>query len=146
MALSAEFKSQQFTTTGWPWRPGNTFHFLHENAQFFTSMLAAIDGAHSYVLLEMYLIASGALATRFITALCAASARGVRVCVLLDGFGALGLRRADRRRLRAAGVDLRFFNPLAPGKGLANLLRRWGRAHRRICARSAAGSVARADA
>ena len=123
MAPRAENQTQQFTTTGWPWRPGNNFLFLHENADFFTRMLAAIDGAHSYVLLEMYLIASGALATRFITALCDARARGLRVCVLLDGFGALGLRRADRRRLRDAGVELRFFNPLAAGKGLANLLR-----------------------
>ncbi len=123
MALGADFQTQQFTTTGWPWRPGNTFRLLHENAAFFARMLAAIDGARAYVLLEMYLIASGALATRFITALCAARARGVRVCLMLDGFGALGLRRADRRRLRAAGVELRFFNPLAPGKGIANLLR-----------------------
>jgi cardiolipin synthase A/B len=123
MALSAEIQTQQSTTTGWPWRPGNTFHFLHENAAFFARMLAAIEGAERYVLLEMYLIASGALAARFITALCAARARGLRVCVLLDGFGALGLRRADRRRLRDAGVELRFFNPLAAGKGFANLLR-----------------------
>jgi phosphatidylserine/phosphatidylglycerophosphate/cardiolipin synthase-like enzyme len=123
MALSAEIQRQQSTTTGWPWRPGNTFHLLHENAVFFARMLQAIEGAHAYVLLEMYLIASGALATRFITALCGARQRGVRVCVLLDGFGALGLRRADRRRLRAAGVELRFFNPLAAGKGIGNLLR-----------------------
>jgi cardiolipin synthase len=123
MAQGAEIQTQQFTTTGWPWRPGNTFCFLHENATFFARMQAAIDEARSYVLLEMYLIASGALATRFIIALCAARARGVRVCVLLDGFGALGLRRADRRRLREAGVELRFFNPLAAAKGFANLLR-----------------------
>ena len=32
-------------------------------------MLAAIETARNYVLLEMYLIASGALATRFIDAL-----------------------------------------------------------------------------
>ena len=123
MALGAENQTQQFTTTGWPWRPGNTFRFLHENAAFFARMLAAIDGAQHYVLLEMYLVASGRLATRFIDALCAARARGARVCVMLDGFGALGLRRADRRRLRDAGVELRFFNPLAAGKGFANLLR-----------------------
>jgi phosphatidylserine/phosphatidylglycerophosphate/cardiolipin synthase-like enzyme len=45
------------------------------------------------------------------------------VCVLFDGFGALGFRRADRRRLLDAGVELRIFNPLRAGKGVANLLR-----------------------
>ena len=44
-------------------------------------------------------------------------------CVLLDGFGALRLRRADRRRLTDGGVELRFFNPLRLRKGFANLLR-----------------------
>ncbi len=86
-------------------------------------MLAAIEAARHYVLLEMYLIASSALATRFIDALSGAAQRGVRVCVMLDGFGALGLRRVDRRRLLAAGVELRFFNPLRAGNRIANLLR-----------------------
>ncbi len=114
---------RQFTTTGWPWRPGNRFRFLHENSVFIETMLGAIDAATAWVLLEMYLVSSGELATRFIAALVAARARGVRVCVVLDGFGALGLRRADRRQLTAAGVELRFFNPLAARKGIANLLR-----------------------
>jgi cardiolipin synthase len=123
MAESQDLPTQQFTTTGWPWRPGNTFRFLHENAQFLACMLAAIEGASRYVLLEMYLMSSGVVAASFITALNAARARGVRVCMMLDGFGALGLRRADRRRLLDAGVELRFFNSLSACKGFANLLR-----------------------
>src|SRR5437763_830546 len=38
-------------------------------------------------------------------------------------FGALGLTRADRRRLLDAGIELRFFNPLRLGDRLSNLLR-----------------------
>ncbi|MBS0378293.1 MAG: phosphatidylserine/phosphatidylglycerophosphate/cardiolipin synthase family protein [Proteobacteria bacterium] len=122
MTVSAA-PTQQFTTTGWPWRPGNQFRFLHANSVFIEAMLAAIYAAAAYVLLEMYLVASGELAARFIAALVTARARGVRVCVVLDGFGALGLRRADRARLTQAGVELRFFNPLGARKGFANLLR-----------------------
>jgi len=66
---------------------------------------------------------SGLVATRFIDALTAAARRGVRVCVVFDAFGSLGLARADRRRLAEAGVELRFFNPLEPRKRLGNLLR-----------------------
>lgn len=113
----------QSTTTGWPWRPGNRFRLLDGGGEFFPQMLAAIDGACESVLLEMYLVHSGTLVTRFSEALIGAAQRGVRVCVVFDGFGALGLSRADRRRLFAAGVELRLFNPLQLRQRLANLLR-----------------------
>jgi cardiolipin synthase len=122
MAFNRGLHTQQSTTTGWPWRPGNDFR-LYENGEFFAPMLAAIDAAGEYVLLEMYLVASSPIATRFIDALVRARARGARVCVLFDGFGALGLRRADRHQLLAGGVELRFFNPLRARKGFGNLLR-----------------------
>jgi phosphatidylserine/phosphatidylglycerophosphate/cardiolipin synthase-like enzyme len=123
MTVNPDARSLQFTTTGWPWRLGNNFRFLHENREFFAGMLLAIDTATHYVLLEMYLVTSSAIATRFIDALMRARRRGVRVCVLFDGFGSLGFRRADRRRLLDAGVELRIFNPVRIGKGAANLLR-----------------------
>jgi phosphatidylserine/phosphatidylglycerophosphate/cardiolipin synthase-like enzyme len=110
-------------STGWPWRDGNAFHFLADGSEFFPRMLQAIDGAHSYVLLEMYLVRSGDIASRFIDALTAARVRGARVCALLDGFGALGLSQADRRRLSDAGVELRIFNPLRLRQRLLNLRR-----------------------
>lgn len=123
MTMGSDSQSAQSTATGWPWRPGNEFRLLHDNGEFFAHMLAAIDAACAYVLLEMYLVNSSAIASRFVYALVAARARGVRVCVLFDGFGALGFRRADRRRLTAAGVELRFFNPLSFANRIGNLLR-----------------------
>jgi|HubBroStandDraft_3_1064219.scaffolds.fasta_scaffold04773_2 cardiolipin synthase len=115
---------EQFTHTGWPWRTGNSFRLLDSGGEFLPRMLAAIDAARESVLLEMYLVQSGALTTRFITALTGAVARGARVCVLFDGFGALGMSRADRRQLLAGGVALRFFNPLSlKNRVFGNLLR-----------------------
>jgi cardiolipin synthase A/B len=112
-----------FTTTGWPWRVGNSFRLLDGGGEFFPAMLAAIDAATESVLLEMYLVRSGIIATRFIAALVAAAGRGARVCVVLDAFGALGLTGADRRVLLAGGVELRLFNPLSLRKRLGNLMR-----------------------
>lgn len=86
-------------------------------------MLAAIDAATELVLLEMYLVTSGRIADRFIDALAGAATRGVRTLMMLDGFGAWGLRTADRKRLTAAGVELRVFNALGWRKRAANLLR-----------------------
>ena len=123
MAAGSELIRGQSTTTGWPWRPGNDFRLLHDNDDFFARMLEAIDAAREYVLLEMYLVESSRIASRFVEALRAARARGVRACVIFDSFGSLHFSRADRRRLTEAGVELRFFHPLHLRKGLANLLR-----------------------
>ncbi|TLY65939.1 MAG: phosphatidylserine/phosphatidylglycerophosphate/cardiolipin synthase family protein [Gammaproteobacteria bacterium] len=121
--MTAQPDLEQSTTTGWPWRLGNEFRLLNDGGEFFARMLAAIEEARRYVLLEMYLVRSGAVATRFIDALGRAAGRGARVSVVFDGFGALGLTRADRRRLLDAGIELRFFNPLRLGNRLSNLLR-----------------------
>jgi phosphatidylserine/phosphatidylglycerophosphate/cardiolipin synthase-like enzyme len=126
--MTGQREMQQSTTTAWPWRPGNAFEFLDDGARFFARMLEAIGSARAYVLLELYLVNSGAIATRFIEALSQARARGVRVCAVFDSFGALGLARADRARLLAAGVELRFFNPLR----LQNRLLNFRRDHRKL--------------
>jgi cardiolipin synthase A/B len=114
---------EHLTTTGWPWRTGNSFRLLDGGSEFFPRMLAAIDAAGKSVLLELYLVRSSAIATRFFASLAGAVRRGARVCVIFDAFGSLGLSHGDRRRLHAAGVELRFFNPLSFGKRLGNLLR-----------------------
>src|ERR1700756_4277339 len=94
----------------WPWREGNQFQLLDATEQYFERMIQAIDDGRSYILLEMYLVESGVLATRFVDAFVRATQRGVSVRLVLDGFGSLGLHKADRKRLIDAGVDLRIYN------------------------------------
>jgi phosphatidylserine/phosphatidylglycerophosphate/cardiolipin synthase-like enzyme len=122
--------ARQAHTTGWPWRPGNEFRLLDGGALFFARMLAAIDAARMHVLLEMYLVSSGRVAGQFIEALTRARARGVRCCVVFDGFGALGLSGGDRLWLEESGVELRIFNPLR----WRNRLRNFRRDHRKLLA------------
>ncbi|HEY9148148.1 MAG TPA: phospholipase D-like domain-containing protein [Gammaproteobacteria bacterium] len=107
----------------YPWREGNHVELLPDGERFFPAMLQAIEEARSHVLLEFYLLESGNIANRFIQALGAASARGVRVFLLLDDFGARGLHRQDLRILRDSGVELAFYNPLRYGQLRRNLLR-----------------------
>jgi phosphatidylserine/phosphatidylglycerophosphate/cardiolipin synthase-like enzyme len=76
-------------------------------------MLEAIEDSQHYVLAEFYLAASGRIATRFIEAFARAASRGVKVYVLLDGFGARGLGEAERARLRASGCALVLFNAIS---------------------------------
>jgi len=114
---------EQFTGASWPWRSGNHFHLLSDGEQFFERMLQTIEAATAYMLLEMYLVESGIIAGRFVAALGRAARRGVRVCVVFDGFGSLGLGTAYRRSLIEAGVELRIFNPLSVRAKLQNFLR-----------------------
>ncbi|WP_251978803.1 phospholipase D-like domain-containing protein [Salinicola avicenniae] len=105
------------------WREGNRFELLPEGKRFWPAMREAIETARRFLWIELYLMESGALADRFIGLLQAAAARGVEVKLVLDGLGSLALSRHDRQRLRAAGVELRFFNPLAVTRLGGNLMR-----------------------
>lgn len=95
-----------------PWRGSNEFSLLLDGEAFFPAMLGTIERAQREVLVELYLVSSGRLTSLFLDAFCAAAQRGVRVCVLLDGFGARGLTRQDQDRLRGAGVSLALFHPM----------------------------------
>jgi cardiolipin synthase len=76
-------------------------------------MLALIAGAAADVRLESYIFRPGEPGDRFREALTAVAARGVRVRVLLDGFGSSGLPPDYWTGLHAAGGEADFFNPLA---------------------------------
>jgi cardiolipin synthase A/B len=122
MTMAGPQNTVQFTG-GWPWRSGNHFRLLNDDVQYFERMLQTIEAAAAYVLLEMYLAESGIIAGRFVEALGRAARRGVRVCVIFDGFGSLGLGATYRRNLTEAGVELRTFNPLRLRTRLQNFLR-----------------------
>lgn len=107
----------------YPWRNGNHFELLVDGAQYFPAMLEAIGNARHYVLLEIYLFESGRVAQRFIKTLNLAARRGVRVCLLLDDFGARRLQQRDRHALLQAGVELQFYNPIRYGVLRRNLFR-----------------------
>ena len=110
------------------WRDGNHFELLPEAALFLPTMFDAVDRARHSVLIELYLMESGRLASALIKALVRAAERGVSVLLLLDGYGAMGLASADRQRLEEGGVALRFFNPL----GVQSLVRNLTRDHRKL--------------
>lgn len=106
-----------------PWREKNRFTLLVDAQVFYADMIASIERAERFIYLEMYLIESGTAVNRFLDALAQARARQVEIYFLLDDFGALGLTAADRRRIRALGIHLYFYNPLHYGRLRRNLFR-----------------------
>lgn len=105
------------------WRRGNRFELLVDGHVYFPRMLEAIARARQYILLEIYLFESGAVASRFIEALTQAATRGVTVKLLTDDFGAAKLAQRDRARLTTGGVDLLFYNPVHLRQWFGNMLR-----------------------
>lgn len=106
-----------------PWREANHFDLLVDGSNFLPQMLDAINTARQTILLEMYLIESGSVVDRFITALHNAAARGVQAYLLLDDYGAIGLNPRDRERLAHKNIHTVYYNRLRSHSTLYNLYR-----------------------
>ncbi|MBW7903493.1 MAG: cardiolipin synthase ClsB [Rhodocyclaceae bacterium] len=84
--------------------PGNRLTLLNSGREFFPALIAAIDGALREVRLETYIFEDDASGRPVIDALKRAAGRGVKVCLLVDGFGAAGSIDTVLPELAAAGV------------------------------------------
>ena len=102
---------------GNPWRVppalsgGNQVQLLQGGDELFAAMVSAIDLAQHNVWLATYIFHNDASAQRVAKALAAAAQRGVKVSVVVDGFGASADLPALRRWLVPAGVDFAVFRP-----------------------------------
>ena len=93
--------------------PGNRCQMLHDGAEAFPAMLAAIRGARRTVRLCTYMFYDDAVGRLFGRALVGAARRGVDVQVLYDALGNWRVSGRFYQRLRDAGVDVRPFKPLS---------------------------------
>ena len=112
-------------------RPGHALRLLEGSAQYFPALVEAIDGARQEVLLESYIFDFTGASVEVAYALERAGRRGVRVRVVVDGFGTGEPPVSWAERFREAGVDWRVFGPPGPLGVLwpAN----WRRLHRKLC-------------
>ena len=81
--------------------------------QAFPEMLSAIDAARSSVDLETYILNDDDAGHSFQAALVRAAGRGVRVRLIYDWVGSLGLSRDFLRGLVEGGVAVSAYHPLA---------------------------------
>ncbi len=100
---------------------------LDGGREAFPRMLAAIEAARATVFLEVYAFSPEGWGARFLDALTAAAARGVKVRVIIDGWGSLLGGRTVAARLRAAGAECKIYN-----RFLQLFLFRLRRDHRKI--------------
>jgi cardiolipin synthase len=103
--------------------PGNRVVLLFDGPEVYPAMLERIAAARKWIHLDNYIIRSDATGLRFADALVERARAGIPVRVQTDWFGSLTTRRRFWRRLRRAGVSVRWFNPPRPLRLRENLSR-----------------------
>jgi cardiolipin synthase len=111
---------------------GNRLTLLKSGSEYFPALLAAIDSARREIWLETYLFADDTIGREVASALVHAVSRGVKVRLMVDGWGAKAfLTRALELELVAGGVTLLKYRPeVRPWHFRSHRLRRL---HRKLC-------------
>ncbi len=91
--------------------PGNQVTLLQNGADYFPAIETAFDRAKHEIYLETYIYQNDATGQRIADALKRAVLRGVKVYVLIDGYGSKDLPRCMLDRLRTDGVKTLIYRP-----------------------------------
>jgi cardiolipin synthase len=91
---------------------GNSVRVLKDATENYPEWMEALAGARSSILFESYIIHDDPVGREFAALMAEKARSGVRVLVMYDWVGALGTSsRRLWRTMRAAGVEVRCFNP-----------------------------------
>ena len=107
-----ELRHVMSASTGFMPTYARSLRRLRNGVEIFPAMLAAIAEAKRSVAFVTFVYWTGEIAERFAEALADAARRGVTVRVVLDSFGARQMDSSLVDRMRAAGVEVRWFRPL----------------------------------
>ena len=128
MSMSAYPKAPSASECGFV--PGNQVTLLQNGEAFFSAIEQAFDRARHEIYLVTYIYEDDATGRQIAVALKRAVLRGVRVYVVIDGYGSSDLPRHMREQMRKDGIWLRVFRPgISPWTLRRKRLRRM---HRKI--------------
>jgi cardiolipin synthase A/B len=91
--------------------PGNQITLLNSGSDYFPALLSDIEAAETEIYLETYIYADDEIGHEVTGALCRAAARGLRVRILVDGFGGRNFAHDFMPRLVAAGALVMLYRP-----------------------------------
>jgi cardiolipin synthase A/B len=108
-----------------------TLQLLEGSIELFPAMVASINSAKKSVQMETYIFDLTATGATVAMALEQAAQRGVRVHMVIDGFGTPSLPDEWKHRFKTAGVQIFVFEPIVTfGIFLPS---QWRRLHRKLC-------------
>jgi len=93
------------------WIAGNDFKLLENGEEFFPRVFDTIAAAQREVLLETFILFEDKVGLALRDALLMAARRGVKIDVMVDGFGSPDLSREFLKSLTDAGVRFRVYDP-----------------------------------
>ncbi|MBB3180383.1 cardiolipin synthase ClsB [Variovorax sp. Sphag1AA] len=112
------------------WVGGNRVELLENGEQYYPRVFEAIRDARREVVIETFILFEDKVGQELHAVLREAALRGVKVDVMVDGFGSPSLSSAFIEGLTSAGVRVRVFDP---GKRLfGKRLNYFRRMHRKI--------------
>lgn len=88
---------------------------IFDFSTFFSRLMDSFNKAQTSIDLETYIFDYDQLGKKIVASLQAAAQRGVRVRMLLDGFGSLQASRFIVNELIQSGIEVRIFHPLPWG-------------------------------
>lgn len=115
-AVSSGFDRQRFnqtldTLTRSQRTVGNQTKWLFDDAESFAERMRLLDGAKHTIHIETYILTNDATGRTLTEMLCSKSKQGVKVRVLIDGWGTSSEVRPLLEQMRAAGVEVRVYHP-----------------------------------
>lgn len=112
------------------WREGNKIELLENGDEYYPAVFGAIKRASSKIFLETFIWFEDDIGRQLHAVLLEAARRGVKIELLLDGYGSPDLSEQFVGELAAAGVIFRYYDPRPRLFGMrTNLFRRM---HRKI--------------
>jgi cardiolipin synthase len=112
------------------WTTGNRVELLENGEQFFPRVFEAIRNAEREVIIETFILFEDKVGLALHQAIREAAVRGVKVDLLVDGFGSPDLSDEFVQGLTDAGVRVRVFDP--GRRFLGQRLNLFRRMHRKI--------------
>ncbi|WP_213990306.1 cardiolipin synthase ClsB [Sodalis sp. dw_96] len=107
------------------WREGNKITLLENGEEFFPRLYDRIGRAETEVLLETFILFEDKVGLALQENLIAAAQRGVKVEVMVDGYGSANLSEGYIAAMTTAGIRFRFFDPRPAFMGMrTNMFRR----------------------
>jgi cardiolipin synthase len=112
------------------WIGGNRIELLENGEQFFPRVFEAIRQARHEAIVETFILFEDKVGLQLHAAMREAAQRGVKVDLMIDGFGSPDLSREFIEGLTSVGVKVRVFDPGA--RFMGQRLNVFRRMHRKI--------------
>ncbi|HWK54035.1 MAG TPA: phosphatidylserine/phosphatidylglycerophosphate/cardiolipin synthase family protein [Hyphomicrobiales bacterium] len=87
-------------------------YFLHDAEEYRTTLFSLLRAAREEILLEFYIFEADTFGERLLQELLDAAGRGVKVRMIVDGFGSRFWLQAKVAELRKLPLEVRIYHPL----------------------------------